>query len=377
MVRDALKRWWQQSTHYEWLSGYLAARGMRGAARALMAFLAASFVGCLLALLASADGPVGTLPVVMTWLAIAGGVGGAALFIVKWPSRRESLAFALVTNASVALACLAYPAPLPAVIGCIAFATIGAYIAFMHTTALVLYNFTVAAAVVSSGAVRMAAAGHPALAAVDWWLIIQINIALPLAIQFLVRALRTDLLRAERDPLTGLLNRRTFRRQASQLIKLGREVDDAHLVVALIDLDKFKLVNDRYGHAAGDTALVHVARALECAAGTNAVVARSGGEEFVVAVASPSADCHELAERICNSIAESPAGVTASVGTTAVRLGDTDGDYKALVDRLVDTADWAMYRAKRAGGNGCRHQDTDPIDRRPPDLGEDASQSIA
>ncbi|AKK29271.1 diguanylate cyclase [Mycobacterium sp. EPa45] len=376
MVRGALRRWWQQSTHYEWLSGYLAARGMRGAARALMASLAASFVACLLALLASADGPVGTLPVVMTWLAIAGGVAGSALFIVKWPSRRESLAFALATNASVALACLAYPTPLPAVIGCIAFATIGAYIAFMHTTALVLYNFAVAAAVVSSGAVRMAADGHPALAAVDWWLIIQINIALPLAIQFLVRALGTDLLRAERDPLTGLLNRRTFRRQAFRLIEVGRELD-AHLAVALIDLDKFKSVNDRYGHAAGDTALMHVARALERAAGTNAVVARSGGEEFLVAVASPSADCHELAERLCRSIAESPAGVTASVGTTAVRLSDTDGDHKSLVDRLVATADWAMYRAKRAGGNGCRHQDTDPVDRRPPHHGGDANQSIA
>lgn len=376
MVRDALKRWWQQSTHYEWLSGYLADRGMRGAARALMAFLAVSMVACLVGMLHSPDGPIGTVPRAMTWLAIAGGLIGAVLFTVKWPTRRESVMFVFITNASMALACVANPSPLHALVGCISFATIGAYIAFFHTTALVLYNFFVAATVATWGAVRMAANGQLIIAGVDWWLIIQVNIALPLAIQILVNALGVDLLRAERDPLTGLLNRRLFHTQTFGLIESGRPAD-AHLAVALIDLDKFKSVNDRYGHAAGDEALVHVARAIEQAAGAESVVARSGGEEFLVATALPSPDCNELAQRICTAIAESPAGVTASVGTTAVRLSDTHGDHKVLLDRLVTTADWAMYRAKRAGGNGCRHQDTDPVGRRPPDLGEDASQSIA
>ncbi|WP_319430380.1 GGDEF domain-containing protein [Mycobacterium sp. RTGN5] len=366
MVGDALKRWWQQFAHYEWLSGYLADRGMRGATRALMAFIAASLVVCLLALLASSDGPTGTGQIVMTWLAVSGGIAGAALWIARWPTRRESVAFAVITNASIALACLAYPLPMAAVIGCIAFATIGAYIAFFHTTGFVLYNFAVAAVVATIGASRMAAAGHPVLAAVDWWLIIQVNIALPLAIQILVRALGADLIRAERDPLTGLLNRRTFHRSASNLIGSGRTAD-AHLVVALIDLDKFKAVNDRYGHAAGDEALVHAARAIGVAAGNHAVVARSGGEEFLVATVSSTPDCRELAQRICTAVAESPARVTASVGTTAVRLRDTEGEDKLLVDRLVGTADWAMYRAKRAGGNCFRHQDTDPIGRRRPD----------
>lgn len=374
MVRDALRRWWQQSSHYDWLSGYLAARGMRGATRALMAFIAASLVVCLLGLLASIDGPVGTVPIAMTWLAVAGGVAGAILWSLRFPTQWQSVTFALVTNASIALACLAYPRPLPSVIGCIAFATIGAYIAFFHSTGLVLYNFAVAAVVATIGVTRMAAEGHPMLAAVDWWLVMQVNIALPLAIQIMVRALGADLLRAERDPLTGLLNRRTFYHQTSRLIETGRGVD-AYLVVALIDLDKFKAVNDRYGHAAGDEALVHAARAIGVAAGNHAVVARSGGEEFLVATVSSTPDCSELADRICTSVAESPARVTASVGTTAVRLRDTGGEEKLVVDRLVATADWAMYRAKRAGGNGFRHQDTHPIGRQRPERGGDVSQT--
>jgi diguanylate cyclase (GGDEF)-like protein len=339
-----------------------------------MAFIAASLVVCLLGLLASTDGPIGTVPIATTWLAVAGGVAGTILWSLRWPTQGQSVAFALVTNASIALACLAFPQPLPAVVGCIAFATIGAYVAFFHSTGLVLYNFAVAAVVATIGAARMAASGHPVLAAVDWWLIVQVNIALPLAIQIMVRALGTDLLRAERDPLTGLLNRRTFYHQTSRLIETGRGAD-AYLVVALIDLDEFKAVNDRYGHAAGDEALVHVAAAIDQAAGDKAVVARSGGEEFLVAVSSASPDCSELAHRLCAAIAESQAGVTASVGTTAVLLRDTGGEDKLLVDRLVATADWAMYRAKRAGGNGFRHHDTHPIGRHRPDHDDGVSQT--
>jgi diguanylate cyclase (GGDEF)-like protein len=364
MLRNALKGWWQQSAHFEWLSGFLAEHGMRGATRALMAGLAVSMVACLLGMMQSVDGPVGPVGHTMTWLGVAGGVAGAALWAIRWPTRRQSLVFALITTASIALACLANPRPLPAVVGCIAFATIGAYIAFFHSTGLVLLNFFVAATVVTYCAARMAVEGHPMLAAVDWWLLIQINIALPLAIQILVRTLAADLLRAERDPLTGLLNRRTFHQESVALIRSGR-AEDAYLVVALIDLDKFKSVNDRYGHAAGDVALIHVAQAISEAAGADSVVARSGGEEFLVATTFPTPDCREWAQRMCTAIAESPAGVTASIGTTAVRLRETEGDHKEFVDRLAGTADWAMYRAKRSGGNGWRHQDTDPIARRP------------
>src|SRR6185437_1614579 len=128
-------RWWR-ADQYDWLSGYLASRGISGATRALMAFISASMVVCLLALLAGSDGPRGSVPIAMTWVAVAGGVGGALLWIWRWPTRLQSVAFAVTCNTSVALACLAHPNPLAALIGCIAFATFGAYIAFFHTTPL-------------------------------------------------------------------------------------------------------------------------------------------------------------------------------------------------------------------------------------------------
>ena len=94
--------------------------------------------------------------------------------------------------------------------------------AFFHTTAFVLYNFAVASAVALYEAVLLARSGHPALAGVDLWLVVEVNIALPVAIQVLVRALAGDLLRADRDPLTGLLNRRAFQHHALGMILARR-----------------------------------------------------------------------------------------------------------------------------------------------------------
>ncbi|MGU3500639.1 GGDEF domain-containing protein [Mycobacterium sp. C31M] len=353
------KRWSVRTNHYEWITDYLAARGVTDAVRILMASIAASLAGCLLVLLLSVDAPAAGLPAAMMWTAFGGGVGGALLWAWRWPSKRQSLAFAMVSNASVALACLSYPNPQGALFGCIAFATTAAYFAFFHSTALVVYNFVVAAAVAVIVAVRVAQSGHVALAAVDLFLVTQINIVTPVAIHLLIRSLGADLERAGRDPLTGLLDRRSFQRYTAKMLD---EVDidpDAHLVVVMVDLDNFKRLNDTRGHQAGDDALVAVGRALgQAVADTVAVVARSGGEEFVVAAAYATGDPSPLAHRVCAGIAELPMAITASVGTACTPIGNlrrTPAHLRSSVDRLVVAADEAMYAAKRAGGNRHHH----------------------
>lgn len=347
---------WRQSQHYDWLSGYLAARRLIGFTRALMAMLMVSYIACLVALLAGIDSPRGSVPIAMTWIACAGGVAGLLLFVWRWPTRAQSVAFALALNASIALACLAYPNPLAGMIGCIAFATSGAYIAFFQTTGLVLYNFIVAAAVASIQALRLAMSGHPALAGVDLWLVIEVNIALPVAIHALVRSVAGDLLRADRDPLTNLLNRRAFNNKMLGLIATRRNVD-THLVAVVIDLDNFKALNDAHGHVAGDQALVDVAQALLVLADDyQAALARSGGEEFFLAAISSDCNAETLATCACDAVATSPAAVTASVGTACAQLDDdTLAQPRTLLEDLITAADTAMYRAKRRGGNQTHH----------------------
>ncbi|WP_293315026.1 GGDEF domain-containing protein [Mycobacterium sp.] len=266
------------------------------------------------------------------------------------------MAFALGLNISIALACLAYPNPLAGIIGCIAFATCGAYIALFQTAGWVLYNFAVSAAVASIQAARLAASGHPALAGVDLWLVIQVNIALPVAIHALVRAVAGDLLQAEHDPLTNLLNRRAFNHKVLGIITTRRKVD-THLVVLVMDLDNFKAVNDTRGHNAGDQALVAVAHALlTLVDGHQATIARSGGEEFVLAALSPTCNAEALANEVCDAVAALPAAITASVGTACAHVDDeTLAVYHALLKDLITAADTAMYTAKRRGGNQTHH----------------------
>jgi diguanylate cyclase (GGDEF)-like protein len=155
------------------------------------------------------------------------------------------------------------------------------------------------------------------------------------------------------DGLTNVANRRHF----SQALEaeVARAIRAGHSVALLmIDADRFKAFNDRYGHAAGDTYLRRIAETLERVPRRPAdLVARYGGEEFVVLLPDTNlTGAAELAAKILVAIRDlnlphegSPSGnVTVSIGAAACRpRGETDGA------RLVERADMALYAAKTAG----------------------------
>ncbi|WP_174535611.1 GGDEF domain-containing protein [Micromonospora chalcea] len=152
---------------------------------------------------------------------------------------------------------------------------------------------------------------------------------------------------ASHDPLTGLPNRRAFFRLAATLLT---DPAGQPLVAVVLDLDNFKQVNDRYGHAAGDQVLISVAQRLAAFAGNN-LVARLGGDEFAGLLASPTADrrwIEHATRRLCEALAAPiPLGarsiqVTASVGLAPVHCPTQ------LADALC-RADAAMYEAKTLG----------------------------
>lgn len=143
------------------------------------------------------------------------------------------------------------------------------------------------------------------------------------------RALAAERHNAARDPLTGLLNRRGF---ADRWPAAG--------VLALLDLDRFKPVNDRYGHAAGDHVLSVIGRRL---AGHTPVAARLGGDEFAVVV--PSIDTvRQLAVEVTAPIMLT-GGIRVTVGVS-IGVTPAEGAYTTALAR----ADAAMYRAKTGGG---------------------------
>jgi len=153
---------------------------------------------------------------------------------------------------------------------------------------------------------------------------------------------------AQRDSLTGALNRRALEMIAAA--EWNRHVRyRLPLAVLMVDIDHFKTINDRYGHATGDQVLRHISGVLRGEIRRHEVMVRYGGEEFLIL--APNTDLEgalQLAERILRVIRNTPFEqdimLTASLGVAAA-VPPPDSDWTAL----VNTADQRLYRAKAAG----------------------------
>jgi diguanylate cyclase (GGDEF)-like protein len=187
------------------------------------------------------------------------------------------------------------------------------------------------------------------------WLMLRANAALLRALQTSNQALTHAHEQAQReartDPLTGLPNQRLLREYLETSLAYHRRTG-LPLTVLFLDLDFFKAINDRFGHSAGDAALVEVGGRLRRSLRAGDIVARYGGEEFVVLL--PGTDTVEgrvIAERLRQQIGGQPvtlpghhaASVTVSIGlVTSRHVVHSAGD-------LLAAADAALYTAKQSG----------------------------
>lgn len=195
----------------------------------------------------------------------------------------------------------------------------------------------------------------PQYAAIDlvnaFFLIIMLNFAIALFVMMLVaeRSERKLLVLANTDPLTGVKNRRFF----FQAMPAVPGPNDAAM---LLDIDHFKSINDRFGHAVGDSVLQEVAKRIGGSIRGGDVLARYGGEEFIIFL--PGAGVQKacmIGERIRDAIAITEVdcgglrvGVTISIGVA------TSGDMRCDLQTLAEMADRALYRAKTDGRNCVR-----------------------
>ena len=156
---------------------------------------------------------------------------------------------------------------------------------------------------------------------------------------------------ATTDTLTQLANRRTFQTALARALALAQR-NATPMCLAMFDVDFFKRVNDTYGHETGDDVLKHVAQVVQSAARGGDLVARFGGEEFVVLMHDCTVD-HALvaAERIRLALQSAPClagvhtiAVTASIGIAQWQTGTETKQW-------LEAADSALYRAKQAGRN--------------------------
>jgi two-component system, cell cycle response regulator len=171
---------------------------------------------------------------------------------------------------------------------------------------------------------------------------------------------RARLLRAGiTDFLTGWHNRRYLQQRLKEELSRAQRRGGS-IACLMIDIDKFKSINDGYGHLAGDSALKEIAARVEAQIRSMDTAARFGGDELAILLPEATgADAQTLAERIREVIAAVPfalnsqivRNLTVSIGVAAVAPGRHEMDLKALADRLLADADAALYRAKALGRN--------------------------
>ena len=160
---------------------------------------------------------------------------------------------------------------------------------------------------------------------------------------------------ASRDALTGLYNRGYFHEVLERELARAVRYGDV-LSVVMVDLDRFKDVNDLHGHAAGDAVLCEVAAMLRPCLRDGDVLARYGGDEFCVLLPNtPAAAAEVVAQRLCASVASSGYGpdgaseILLSAGiATSEQISPEEGE---LSDAVLRLADRALYRSKGSGGN--------------------------
>jgi diguanylate cyclase (GGDEF)-like protein len=269
-----------------------------------------------------------------------------------WPGHRRAIAFAVWGDVALAVSGATLAAPEARLSATVYMCLIGAYTAvllgyrvlFLHcgfATATIVAFTWVGVEYDGASLAVLSLYFLPALATV----VIMPAVA-AMVIEGTRRGLSATAYAANRDPLTGLLNRRGLYTEAG--LTLARSPRGGVIAVVVIDLDGFKQLNDDHGHGAGDAILRAVAQQLTDLIRTRDIAARVGGDEFIlIAGLSDEDDLDSFVRRVRGLTLCNPAGLAlrSSVGVTWERA-TVDFDLEAVLHR----ADGAMYRAKRVGG---------------------------
>lgn len=176
------------------------------------------------------------------------------------------------------------------------------------------------------------------------------NLAFKAQVQMLCEEVNLWRMRAERDSLTKCLRREAL----LNLIETRKEFGHLpqEMTVVMVDIDHFKMINDKHGHQVGDLALEHVAQTLENNLPSGGLMARAGGEEFLVVLEGHATQNSDDIEKLRNALEQLPCPLQngAKLRITA-SLGAADWSIEQPIQAAIQAADEELYNAKNAGRN--------------------------
>ncbi|CDO09873.1 GGDEF domain-containing protein [Mycolicibacterium cosmeticum] len=350
-----MSQWWTTPVDYDGQVEYFAERSLTGLIQLLIGAAAAAVGGVVVMgqLSDTAAQPLYARVVALAFAACTF-AGALAWWLAPWPSRRMSRVCIVCFDVGVVAVSLVNIRALSGIFALSALILVSFYIVFFDGPKIIVLHGLWSVLAMVALAITIGAQVHGDLFLVLARAIAGTTLAFaPAAAQFAIWVLRTDANEATTDPLTGLLNRRGLSIHVDGLVRRAVK-GERTVLVAVIDLDRFKGVNDAFGHAAGDEVLVRTARRLESVVTSSALVARVGGEEFVVVDIVRSGDGASMGEKLRAALADhTDRAVTASIGVTGISAATFAGgdDPVGLLGHLIARADSAMFAAKRDGGD--------------------------
>ncbi|OZF30235.1 hypothetical protein CH294_24520 [Rhodococcus sp. 14-2483-1-1] len=358
----ATSDWYRAPHDFEWILNHRSTRPLTGIIRVVFGTATMMYALTSILMLFSDLGPRGTTAIGWVALVLVIQVAVAARCVLgPIPGKKWFIGFLAFGDILTTSVLILYD-PIASLIGTVLFAITGALCTyFLSPRLLVAHLVWTATCIVGFGIRTFVTVMNddvdyidgPAVATATVVLLLA-TVGVPVFAQVAWTTLSNDAKRSVLDPLTGVYNRRGI---DSELLDLWQQAHyrDMSMAFMVVDIDKFKSVNDRFGHSRGDDVIVRVAdRLRRLVRHQGGVLARTGGEEFLVALVGDARGMVDLGFDIVRVLCDhrDDIPVTVSVGMALLREDSALWDVgTSVVGRAARTADAAMYRSKQSGGN--------------------------
>ncbi|MGV0152540.1 GGDEF domain-containing protein [Rhodococcus sp. GB-02] len=354
-MRTLTREWLVLPDQYDRFTRYLRDNGLTTATRLLLGIIVIGLGVCALLNRFSPAGPTSTIALFFnTVVVIACFIVGVSWWVFG-PTKRRSFGFVVFCDIAVTISVVGDSSQLARLLTCVIFALIGIYIAYFHNPKLQIAHlaFSLLVIAVAAQPILFGPNRDPALGVSKVLVVVTALVVCAFISQIVLTMLSVDASSSDLDPLTGLLNRRGLDRHVEKVLEGFQRQESAALLVIAIDIDRFKTINDVHGHDVGDRIILRVSQRLSAWAHADAVVARVGGDEFVLVQPLPVPAIGPMLDSIGPAMHSNADEIqsTSSIGIAVRTHKFVAGEERtrAFTD-MQKVADSAMYESKRLGG---------------------------